>query len=64
MNTDLISKTSGWRGSRDIWVQAAYEALLDGGIDAVKGDALATGSACHAPVFTAIFPTGRTSWTR
>ncbi|WP_422023210.1 TetR/AcrR family transcriptional regulator [Roseibium sp.] len=36
MNTDLISKTSGWRGSRDIWVQAAYEALLDGGIDAVK----------------------------
>lgn len=32
----LIEKTSGWRGSRDIWVQAAYDALLKGGIDAVK----------------------------
>jgi len=36
MSSDIISKTSGWRGSRDVWVQAAYEALLDGGIDAVK----------------------------
>lgn len=36
MTNTLIEKTSGWRGTRDIWIQAAYEALLDGGIDAVK----------------------------
>lgn len=27
---------SGWRGSREGWLQAAYEALIDGGLDAVK----------------------------
>jgi AcrR family transcriptional regulator len=27
---------TGWRGSREGWVQAAYEALIDQGIDAVK----------------------------
>lgn len=27
---------SGWRGSTDLWVTAAYEALIDQGIDAVK----------------------------
>ena len=26
----------GWRGSRDGWLDAAYRALIDGGIDAVK----------------------------
>jgi AcrR family transcriptional regulator len=36
MITPLIEKTSGWRGSREIWIQAAYEALLESGIDAVK----------------------------
>ncbi|WP_420410769.1 TetR/AcrR family transcriptional regulator [Roseibium sp.] len=32
----MIDKTSGWRGSRDVWVQAAYEALIESGIDSVK----------------------------
>jgi AcrR family transcriptional regulator len=27
---------SGWRGSIDGWLEAAYEALLEGGVDAVK----------------------------
>lgn len=36
MDPGQTPKTSGWRGSREIWLQAAYEALLDGGIDAVK----------------------------
>ncbi|MES0879078.1 TetR/AcrR family transcriptional regulator [Roseibium sp. SCPC14] len=31
-----MEKTSGWRGTREIWIQAAYQALLDNGIDAVK----------------------------
>jgi len=33
---DGTEQESGWRGSRDGWLQAAYEALVDGGIDAVK----------------------------
>jgi AcrR family transcriptional regulator len=36
MKDRLIEKTSGWRGTREIWIEAAYRALLDGGIDAVK----------------------------
>ncbi|GGB41814.1 TetR family transcriptional regulator [Roseibium aquae] len=36
MGRHLIEKTSGWRGSREIWIQAAYEALIEAGIDAVK----------------------------
>jgi len=27
---------SGWRGSYEGWLQAAYDALLDGGVDAVR----------------------------
>ena len=36
-------KTTGWRGSRNVWIEAAYAALLDGGIDAVKVLPLAEG---------------------
>ncbi|GAB4519352.1 MAG: TetR/AcrR family transcriptional regulator [Roseibium sp.] len=32
----MIEKTSGWRGTREIWIEAAYQALVEGGIDAVK----------------------------
>jgi len=32
----LIEKTSGWRGTREVWLQAAYQALLESGIDGVK----------------------------
>ncbi|WP_287882545.1 TetR/AcrR family transcriptional regulator, partial [Paracoccus sp. (in: a-proteobacteria)] len=27
---------TGWRGSREGWLEAGYQALIDGGIDAVK----------------------------
>lgn len=33
MKTDV---ETGWRGSREGWLDAAYEALIEGGVDAVK----------------------------
>lgn len=33
---DQIVNDTGWRGSPDLWLGAAYDALLEGGIDAVK----------------------------
>lgn len=27
---------SGWRGSAEVWLDAAYDALVDGGVDAVR----------------------------
>ena len=36
------AKISGWRGSREVWLQAAKQALLDTGLDAVKIQPLAT----------------------
>jgi AcrR family transcriptional regulator len=35
-------KESGWRGSRDVWLNAALTALIDGGVDAVKIQPLAS----------------------
>lgn len=35
-------KTAGWRGSRELWLEAALEALVDGGVDAVKIQPLAS----------------------
>lgn len=32
---------SGWRGSPDLWLDAAYQALIEGGVDAVKIQPLA-----------------------
>lgn len=32
----LQDTQTGWRGSGDLWLSAAYDALLEGGIDAVK----------------------------
>ena len=29
-------KTSGWRGTEDLWVDAAYAMLIEGGVDQVK----------------------------
>jgi len=31
-----VAKESGWRGSREGWLEAAYYAFVEGGIDAVK----------------------------
>lgn len=33
---DQIAQDTGWRGSPDLWLGAAYDALIDGGVDAVK----------------------------
>ncbi len=34
-------KSNGWRGSRDFWLDAAYNLLIDSGVDAVKVMAMA-----------------------
>lgn len=31
-----MEKTSGWRGTREVWIEAAYQALVEHGIEAVK----------------------------
>lgn len=36
------TKTSGWRGSRELWLKAAKQAFLDTGLDAVKIQPLAS----------------------
>jgi AcrR family transcriptional regulator len=38
---DEVEKASGWRGSRGLWLDAAKQALLKGGVDAVKIQPLA-----------------------
>ncbi|MFT3975140.1 MAG: TetR/AcrR family transcriptional regulator [Amaricoccus sp.] len=35
-------RASGWRGSREVWLAAARQALVDSGLDAVKIQPLAT----------------------
>ena len=40
--TDDPDKSSGWRGSREIWLAAAKRAFLETGLDAVKIQPLAT----------------------
>ena len=37
-----IEKATGWRGSRDVWLAAAKQALLETGLDAVKIQPLAS----------------------
>jgi len=34
-------KTTGWRGSRELWLEAALEVLVEGGVDAVRIQPLA-----------------------
>ncbi|MEO9331843.1 TetR/AcrR family transcriptional regulator [Pseudomonas guguanensis] len=36
MNTPIKSTDSGWRGSADGWLEAAYESLIESGIEAVR----------------------------
>lgn len=44
MNDTLASdeKTTGWRGSREVWMDAARQALISSGVDAVKIQPLAS----------------------
>ena len=39
---DNNEKTSGWRGSRELWLEAAREAVIEAGLDAVKIQPLAS----------------------
>lgn len=36
MTIQKPDKSHGWRGSADLWIDAGYELLLDGGVEAVK----------------------------
>ena len=38
---DIAGQNSGWRGSAEVWLNAAYEALLETGVDGVKIQPLA-----------------------
>lgn len=40
-SSDDLEKTSGWRGSRELWLAAAKQAFLEGGLEAVKIQPLA-----------------------
>jgi AcrR family transcriptional regulator len=40
MRTETLSET-GWRGSREGWLEAGYQALIESGVDAVKIQPLA-----------------------
>ncbi|MBN8293381.1 TetR/AcrR family transcriptional regulator [Rhodobacter sp. NTK016B] len=40
--TEKTEKTGGWRGSREVWLDAAREAFVTSGLDAVKIQPLAT----------------------
>lgn len=33
---DQVTNESGWRGSQEVWLQAALDALLESGVDAVR----------------------------
>ncbi|MCR8549809.1 TetR/AcrR family transcriptional regulator [Salipiger sp. P9] len=33
---DAAAKAAGWRGSRELWLEAAKQAFVDGGLEAVK----------------------------
>lgn len=39
--TPDTTKETGWRGSRELWLEAALAALVEGGVDAVKVQPLA-----------------------
>jgi AcrR family transcriptional regulator len=41
LDTDT-DKATGWRGSREVWLEAAKQALLESGLDAVKIQPLAS----------------------
>lgn len=36
MNDRVVKKKNGWRGSEELWLDAAYEILIESGVEAVK----------------------------
>jgi AcrR family transcriptional regulator len=51
IRSDDADRASGWRGSREVWLTAARRALVEGGLDAVKIQPLATGLALSRTSF-------------
>ena len=51
-----IEKTGGWRGSREVWLDAAREAFITSGIDAVKIQPLASRLKLSRTSFYWFFP--------
>lgn len=39
--SNLLEKSTGWRGSREVWLEAAKRAIVEFGVDAVKIQPLA-----------------------
>ena len=58
------AKDSGWRGSREGWLEAACEALIAGGVEAVKILPLAKKLGLSRTSFYWFFPTARIFWPR
>jgi AcrR family transcriptional regulator len=54
--TEKTEKTGGWRGSRELWLDAAREAFVSSGLDAVKIQPLATGLNLSRTSFYWFFP--------
>lgn len=42
LHTNDTEKTTGWRGSREVWLEAAKQAIIEQGADAVKIQPMAT----------------------
>ncbi len=53
---NIPDKTTGWRGSRALWLAAAREAFLDSGLDAVKIQPLALRLGLSRTSFYWFFP--------
>ncbi len=49
-------KTTGWRGSADLWIDAAYDVLVENGVDAVKLGPLAERLGLSRTSFYGHFP--------
>ncbi|PWR02032.1 TetR family transcriptional regulator [Meridianimarinicoccus roseus] len=54
--TEKNEKTGGWRGSREVWLEAAREAFVTSGLDAVKIQPLATQLKLSRTSFYWFFP--------
>jgi AcrR family transcriptional regulator len=56
LGSDTPSMPRGWRGSADLWLDAAYDALVDGGVEAVRVMPLAQGLGLSRTSFYWHFP--------
>ena len=57
-------RPGGWRGSEDLWIDAAYALLVEAGIDAVKVKPLAERLGMSRTSFYGISTAGSGCWPR